>query len=233
MNKDNKKYCNQCGKLLSKKNKNGLCKKHWDEYRKYGFCISDSPITEFDNNEIIIHKDYAEIVLYDALFQEELEERVLIDLDDVKTCKNVRWNKKHSCIIGDVLGKNTTLQNYILGNDNKIEFINGDFLDCRKENLNVIKKKKKKKKNPYIISKKNKNKVTVEFVGESHNGVVGTSILLSYPTKEGDYEKVLIECGMVQMNGALREEYVVNKGVVEKVCECGQIKACFVSHSHL
>lgn len=114
MNKDNKKYCNQCGKLLSKKNKNGLCKKHWDEYRKYGFCISDSPITEFDNNEIIIHKDYAEIVLYDALFQEELEERVLIDLDDVKTCKNVRWNKKHSCIIGDVLGKNTTLQNYIL-----------------------------------------------------------------------------------------------------------------------
>ena len=64
MDKDNKKYCSQCGKLLSKKNKNGLCKKHWDEYRKYGFCISDSPVTEFDNNEIIIHKDYAEIVLY-------------------------------------------------------------------------------------------------------------------------------------------------------------------------
>ena len=73
----------------------------------------------------------------------------------------------------------------------------------------------------------------VEFIGESQNGVVGTSIVCSYPTKEGEYERILIECGQLQLNGNLKEEYVVNKEVMRRVREYGNFKAIFVSHAHL
>lgn len=228
-----KNYCKHCGRELDKRYKHDLCQKHWDEYCQYGFFISDTQRTMYDPNEIEIMEDYAIIYLYDEILQEKLEDVVLIDLDDVKLIKNIRWNKKHNCIVGNIKGKTILLSNYLLDTNEKIEYINNNYLDNRRKNLNIIKKRNKKAKFPYIINKKNKNKVIVEFIGESHNGVVGSSILCSYPTKDGEYERVLIECGMVQKNGALREEYLINKEVVDRVLGYGELKGVFISHAHL
>ena len=38
---------------------------------------------------------------------------------------------------------------------------------------------------------------------------------------------------MVQKNGALKEEYNINKEVIDRVLGCGHFKAVFVSHAHL
>lgn len=226
--KDNKYYCKQCGREIPKY-KHELCEKHYNQWIQYGFCLDDNPRCEEDPNEVIVGNTYSSIVLYDS-FQEEID-RVIIDTEDVDKIKNHIWTKKQSCIINE---RKELLQNVIMGNiGEKVEIINGDILDNRKENLKVIRKKEKKNKNPYMISKKNKNKIIVEFIGESHNGVVGSSILISYPTKEGKYEKILIELGMIQKNGALKDEYFANKEVMDRICGCGEIKACFVSHPHL
>lgn len=225
-------YCAHCGRVLERKQKNSLCQKHYDQLKQYGEFLDDSQRDENDPNEIIIREDFAEIILYDFLF-EELEETVLVDLDDVDKIKNYCWQKKNGCIVGLQYGRTVLLPNIILDTENKIEYINEDFLDNRKENLKEIKKRNKKNKNITTVSKRNKNKIMIEFVGESHNGVVGSSIVCSYPTKEGEYERVLIEMGMVQRNGALREEYTINKEVIDRVLSYGHFDAVFVSHAHL
>lgn len=225
-------YCKCCGRELDKPYKHSLCNKHWEQFHQYGFYLEDSQMTEDDPNEIIIEGDIAKIILYDLLFN-ELDEYVIIDVEDVEKVNKYHWKKKQNCIVAMEHGKPILLANIILDTENKIEYINGDCLNNRKENLKDVKKRKKKNKNIYTVSKKNKNKVIVEFVGESHNGVVGSSIICSYPTKEGEYEQVLIECGMVQRNGALKEEYSINKEVIDRVLNCGNFKAIFVSHAHL
>ena len=224
-------YCTHCGRKLDKNYKNGLCNKHYMQKEKYGEFLDDTQRCEEDPNEIIIKDNHAEIVLYDLLFEEK--DRVIIDKEDVDKVKDFYWKSKQSCITSQLHGETILLANYLLDTNNKIDYINKNYLDCRKENLKVIEKKNKKNKNPYVISKKNKNKIIVEFVGKSHEGVVGSSLLISYPKKDGEYGKILIEMGMVQKNGALYDEYKVNKEVVEGVANCGEVEACFISHPHL
>ena len=76
-------YCTHCGRVLERKQKHSLCRKHYDQLKQYGEFLDDSQRDENDPNEIIIREDVAEIVLYDFLF-EPLEETVLIDLEDVE-----------------------------------------------------------------------------------------------------------------------------------------------------
>ena len=65
--KMNKYYCKHCGRELDKKYPNMLCKKHYDQWVKYGFFLEDNPMTENDPNEIERKEDYAIIFLYDNL----------------------------------------------------------------------------------------------------------------------------------------------------------------------
>lgn len=225
-------YCKQCGKELKRRYKHELCQKHWEEKCRYGECISDTQMCEDDPSEIRVVDGIGRISLYNVLF-EEIDEEILIDVEDIEKVNMYHWKKQQECIVGLQLGKHVLLPNIILDTENKVEYINGDILDNRKENLREVKKRNKKNKVTYEVSKRNKNKIIVEFVGESHNGVVGSSIVCSYPTKDGEYERILIECGMVQKNGALREEYVINKEVMQRVRDYGNFKAIFVSHAHL
>lgn len=225
-------YCTQCGKILERHYKHRLCKKHWEEKCKYGFCISDTQMSEDDPSEIRVVDGVGHISLYDILF-EETEEEILVDVEDIEKVNSYHWKKQQNCIIGLQLGKPILLPNLILDTENKVEYINGDILDNRKENLKEVKKRNKKSKISHDVPKRHKNKILVEFVGESQNGVVGTSIVCSYPTKEGEYERILIECGQLQLNGNLKEEYIINKEVMQRVREYGNFKAVFVSHAHL
>lgn len=223
------KYCKVCGRSDRKILKD-MCPKHYEQVKIYKFPLDTCQRDELDLNEITIHNDYVTMSLYDK-HQEELEEKVILDVDIVDKIKNIRWNKKHNCIIGNVEGKTVLLSNYIMGiEQEKVTYANGNYLDNRKENLNIIYPKEKKSKQP-IVSKKNKNKIIVEFVAKSQSQVTGSSILISYPTKDGEYKKVLVELGANQTNKDLYSEYLLNKEIVESVPH-NELEYVFVCHVH-
>ena len=64
-----KHYCSCCGREIPKHFRKGLCQKHFDQMKMYGEFLDDSQRCETDVNEIVIYDDYAEIVLYDLLFE--------------------------------------------------------------------------------------------------------------------------------------------------------------------
>ena len=225
-----KHYCLQCGKELDKPYKHSLCSKHWSQLHQYGAFLEDSPIDDDTPNEIIIEDDIAKIVLYDFLF-EETGEYVIIDKEDVDKVNKYHWKKKQNCIVATNLNKLALLGNLILNTENKVECVNGDCLDNRKENLKEIKKRKKKNKNVYTVSKKNKNKVIVEVLGANKHQVTGSATLISIPLKDGEYKRILIELGGNQTNQDLYTEYLRNKEIVEAVPH-NEIDYTFVLHSH-
>ena len=227
--KDRSRYCEHCGREIN--NGHSLCEKHYRQLKKFGVFLEDSQRDENDPNEIVFYDDYAEIILYDDLLQEELDKRIVIDLEDAESVKYVRWNKKQSCIVGNVLGRNVLLANYILNTDAKVEFIDGDYYNCRKENLRVVEKRNKKNKNPYTVSKKNKNKVIVEVIGKNRHQVTGSATLVSIPLGDGTYKKILIELGGNQTNKDLYTEYLLNKEIVDAVPH-NEIEYVFTLHSH-
>ena len=225
-----KHYCSCCGREIPKHFRKGLCQKHFDQMKMYGEFLDDSQRCETDVNEIVIYDDYAEIVLYDLLF-EPLEYGVIIDKEDVEKVKLHCWSKKNGCIVANQFGRHVLLPNIILETDEKIEYINGDYLDCRKENLKIVEKKNKKSRNNYNVSKRNKNKVIVEIIGANKHQVTGSATLISIPLKEGGYKRILIELGGNQTNQDLYTEYLRNKEIVESVPH-NEIDYVFALHAH-
>ena len=115
-------YCTQCGRLLPRKYKHGLCEKHYNEYLQYGVCISDTQMSEDDPSEIRVIDGVGHISLYDLLFEEE-EEEILIDIEDIEKVNMYHWKKKQDCIVGLQMGKPILLPNLILDTENKWQYI--------------------------------------------------------------------------------------------------------------
>lgn len=232
---ESKKYfCGVCGRELTEGDniKRKLCNKHYQQIKKYGFTLEDNRRTEIDLNEYEEYPKHFEMKLYDE-FQEELEDKVLIDKDDYELIKDIRWDKNASCVTAKINGKIVPLQNYILNTNEKINFVSQDILDCRRNNL-YIKKKKDKKHKHYDISKKNKDKIIIDFAGSSKTQVTGSAIIVSYPVGDNKYERLLVEFGQSQGNGSLYDEYKANKGVVDDVLSrIDNLQACFILHTHL
>lgn len=223
VNRDNKKYCEQCGRSI--RNGHSLCEKHYQQLKRYGVFLDDNQRDAEDLNQIILYDNYAEIILYDDLFQEEISEKVIIDLDEVENIKNVRWDKKQSCIIGNILGRNVPLANYILDVDNKIEFIDGNFLNCKKENLRVVEKKYKAKK----IDKRRKGKIDITSLGTSTIDVTGSCWSIEYDKLDGTRGLILIENGINQ-GGTVVEDYNANKRMADYI---PYERADFMLYSHV
>lgn len=225
--------CCVCGRENSRKriSKDYYCQKHYSEYVKYGFCISDNSRLLDDPNMLYRHDNYIEMFLYDNM-QEELDQTVILDLDDYDKIKNIRWDKKQNCIVGKTITGEKLLQNVIMNTDDKVEFKDGDIFNCTKDNLFIKEEKKhKKKKNNYVISKKNKNKIIIEILGKNKNQVTGSSTLVSIPLKNGEYKKVLIELGASQTNKDLYTEYLNNKEIVDAIPH-NEIDYVFALHTH-
>ena len=124
----------------NKQRAKGYCTKHLYQLKKYGRILKR---TKNDKNEIIKHKDYAEVVLYKGRSAEQRRMgKVKIDLDDIKKVSKYKW-------VSDGLGyaKTDTTENgkrkllkmhiLILGKkkDRITDHINNDGLDNRKQNL--------------------------------------------------------------------------------------------------
>ena len=225
----NKYYCVQCGKELNKKNPKMLCKKHLNEYNEYGFCISTNSHDKYTPNEILINEDYAEIVLYDDITQEELNDKILIDLDDVETVKGIIWKKVGKHIVGVAKSHNYDLPNLIMDTNAKIEYIDGNRYNNRKSNLNVI--EKKKFKHHFANNKKYKNKIIITSLGGSTEDVTGSCFAVEYPLDNGNRDLVLIELGSIQTN-RIQEDYISNKKVIEGI-PFNLASNIFICHTHV
>ena len=220
-------YCKQCGTKID--NKHDLCDKHYSQLKHYGFFLDDSQ--QHNRNEYVEIDDYIELRIYDKYF-EEVEIAVIIDKEQLNRVKKLEWEYKRGLIVGrDLLGRTVELQNLILDvYDEKVIYIDGNCLNNRKSNLQVVERKEKKRKQP-IVSKKNKNKIIIEFVAKSKEQVTGSSILISYPLKDGTYKKVLVEAGSNQTNKNIYTEYTLNKEIVESIPH-NELDYAFVCHSH-
>ena len=218
--------CNHCGRELQKNCKSGLCDKHYFQLKKYGEFLEDSPRYENDPNEIRIDGDIARIVLYDFLF-DELDEQVVIDAEDVDKIKLYHWDKKNGCIVGKEFGRPILLPNIILNTDNKVEHINGDYLDNRKENLRIIERNAKVKK----VDKRKKGKVEITSLGTSTIDVTGSCWMIEYDKSNGQRGCILLENGMCQ-GGTVVEDYNANKRMVDYI-PYDRAEFILFSHPHI
>lgn len=227
----NKLVCKVCGRELKHKNKKMLCDKHLNEYNEFGFCITTSDRTENEPNEIRVHNDYAEIVLYD-IYQEEIEEKILIDIEDIDIVKNVVWKKVGKHIVGSTNRYTFDLPSLLMDTDNKIEYVNGNILDNRKENLMIA--EKKKFKHHFANNKKYKNKIIITSLGGSTEDVTGSCFAIEYPLDNGGRDLILLECGSIQTNRMV-EDFNANKKMVDNIPFnlASNIFVCHVHQDHI
>lgn len=124
-----------CNKKIYAK---GLCRFHYDKARNYG-----NPLhrTRKDKNEIIFHRDYAEVVL------QNIDDRALIDLCDVEKVKKYKWYKNADGYVAATINHKTTkLHVYLLGHKNKnliIDHKDRNKLNNRRSNLRYASQLKK------------------------------------------------------------------------------------------
>lgn len=223
---NNKPCCTICSRSDRKIIK-GLCPRHKLQIEEFNFALDNNPIDEYDTNEIIEYEDYAEVILYDNLFNES-EDKVLIDLEDVKTIKGIIWKRVGKHICGCANQYTYDLPNLIMDTDNKIEYINGNIFDNRKSNLDVI--EKKKFKHHFASNKKYKNKIIITSLGGSTEDVTGSCFAVEYPLDNGYRDLVLIELGGIQTN-KIQEDYIANKKMIDGI-PFNLASNIFICHSH-
>ena len=95
--------------------------------------------TIYDPNEIVIHDDYAEVVLYNKNCVEI--DKVLIDLEDIEKVSKHKWHKSYS---GYAVTSNSKPMHRLIikcPKEKFIDHINHNKLDNRKQNLRITEQK--------------------------------------------------------------------------------------------
>lgn len=140
------RYCEHCG--ISSKDKRvslwsefnrTLCQKHYWQLKKYGRILNR---TENDPNEIIIHDEYAEIVLYNKVpagIEPTEKARTKISLYDIGRVRDIKWklmsngyvfNNEHGLLSRFILN----MGDYEYG-DLEADHIDNNPLNNKRENL--------------------------------------------------------------------------------------------------
>lgn len=117
-----------------------LCPKHVTQLYRNGRFLDK---TIYDQNDYVIHKDYAEIILRNKSAEEV--GRAIIDLDDVERCKQYKWharNGKNTLYVVATIDEKTKihLHRFIIGydGDDDVDHEDRNGLNNRKENLRVL-----------------------------------------------------------------------------------------------
>lgn len=118
--------CEFCGKHFKKK-------KYEYKRSKHHYCSLECyHKSKIKTNEIIIHNDYAEILVDNK--------SVLIDLDDVYFCKQYHWRISNKGYVSTSVNKKSKHLHRLLMNplsNETIDHINRNKLDNRKNNLKI------------------------------------------------------------------------------------------------
>lgn len=114
----------------------GMCKKHYEKERRR--VKRGVTRTKYDSNEIKIHNDYAEVILYDNKCN--IIGSTLIDIEDVEKVKNIKWCiMSKGYVIGTMQNKRILLHRFLMNcpSDMTVDHINRNKLDNRKSNLRI------------------------------------------------------------------------------------------------
>lgn len=169
------RYCEVCG--VSSTNKKVsllksigilLCDKHKSQYKKYGEFKDNNPRSVFDNNEIRILDNHAEIDTYDSYGN--VVETYILDIGDIDKLKNHKWrtvyknnNTKPYLFTGNQKSEKIYFHRLVCPTELQVDHINGNTLDNRKSNLRPVSQKDNLKN----MNKKSTN--TSGFRGVSFN----------------------------------------------------------------
>lgn len=158
----NYKVCDICGRhekhIIGYYGKK-LCNKHYNQIKKYGHVLENSPRTIYDKNEIRVEGEIAYIELYDKSYN--VVALAMIDAEDVDKVKYSKWRLNCNGYVistNKFDGKTTFLHRRILNNTNQfVDHINGNVLDNRKQNLRLVTKSQNQMNVNYKGVSKTKN----------------------------------------------------------------------------
>lgn len=131
--------CESNHKVTRFKGEIPLCVKHYKQMYRHGRILHR---TTFDPNEIIIHDNYAEIVMYNAKCEES--GRTKIDKEDIKKVKDRKWYMTdQGYAISDTKRKGELLHRLLTDcpEGKIVDHINRNSLDNRKQNLRICTQK--------------------------------------------------------------------------------------------
>lgn len=111
-----------------------LCSKHYLQFKRHGKILSR---TMYDSNDILLHDNYAEIILYNRKGEEKA--KTIIDLEDVDKVKNKKWtSNKDGYVISGSENPVIYLHRYLLNATRYVDHIDGNVLNNCKNNLREV-----------------------------------------------------------------------------------------------
>lgn len=148
MKKEEIRICKVCGKLCNEHKSHefvhGMCRKHYEQVRRFGKVLDNNPRTIWDPNEIRVLSDHSEIDTYDEFGN--VQYTYIIDTEDIPLLNNKKWRtvlkgKQNSpyLVTGHAGSQGSGMiyfHRLICGNPNsEVDHINRNTLDNRKSNL--------------------------------------------------------------------------------------------------
>jgi len=150
-----------------------LCRKHLLQYGRHGVFYNR---TIYDDNEIILHEDYADILLYDV--GGNVLSKAQIDLDDIDKVKRYKWHLGDTgYVLACVDGFNIRLHKLVLNQyedykghdyDNMTDHMDRNRLNCRKENLRIVNDSGNKQNRDLMINNKT-GRTGLQYIAEQKN----------------------------------------------------------------
>ena len=142
------RFCEVCGvsskfKQVNFNNLAGktLCLKHARQFKTYGEFKDSNPRCVFDDNEIRLKDNFAEIDTYDSYGN--IMETFILDVDDVPKLKGHKWrtvykNDKPYLFTGNQHKERIYFHRLVLPTDKQVDHISGNTRDNRKSNLREV-----------------------------------------------------------------------------------------------
>lgn len=148
MRKSEEKFCEVCGisstikKVVNNKLAGMcLCKKHLEQFKKFGEFKDSNHRSVFDSNEIRIFNDYAEIDTYDSYGN--VVSTFILDKDDVDKLGVHKWrtvfkNEKPYLFTGNQKKERIYFHRLVCVTEEQVDHIDGNTLNNRKNNLRSV-----------------------------------------------------------------------------------------------